>query len=91
LDGTEPWRKTAGYINLLFNAYYELKLEQEFSQKKKPNTADTFQPQPGNKRMFSATGSQPSAGWQNESKFKTQRKGHQKKAKTSDSEFDIFS
>jgi hypothetical protein len=55
------------------------------------NSADTPQHQQGNKRFFSASGGQASNAWQNDSKVKTQRKGQQKKAKTSDSEFDIFS
>ncbi len=64
---------------------------QDFPQKKKTSLAITNQHQQGNKRFFSATSAQASASWQNDSKFKSQRKGQQKKAKTSDSEFDIFS
>ncbi len=71
-----------------------LKLAQEYSQKKKSApVVETFQHHQGlgNKRFFSAAAAQDSSARKNDSKFKPERKGHQKKAKTSDSEFDIFS
>jgi len=68
-------------------------LPQDFSQKKKSGpAADALQnQQQGNKRFFSTTVAQDSTTRKNDTKFKAERKGQQKKAKTSDSEFDIFS
>jgi hypothetical protein len=82
------WSKAAGYHGRLHSTRLNLlKCVQEPSQKKKTNTADASQHQQGGKNSFF----QASNPWKNDSKFKGQRKGNLKKAKTSDSEFDIFS
>jgi hypothetical protein len=91
LDGAKQRSGTAGYRQSRRARHDSLKHAQDSSQKKKTNTADTSQQQQGGKKSFWTASVNASTPWKNDSKFKAQRKGHQKKAKTSDSEFDIFS
>ena len=69
------------------------KLSQEISQKKKNTPSDALhqQQQQSNRRFFASTGAPTSKVWINESKSKSHGKNQQKKARLSDSEFDIFS